>query len=137
MRVKSRTMVIGVLVVCVVVSLAAYAAFALPGDQPGGTGDPLVTQSYVDQFTQWRVLELNIDQTMNCHAGTEFITRRGQAIIVDSTGNGIPDVTGGEDVFASSLAPLNHMLIVPRDDGRGIKAMSPVVVLYRGYVTVN
>ena len=136
MKAKSKLVIVGV-VVCTVVLALTYAAFAVTGDQPGGTGDPLVSQSYVDQFTQWKVLELNADQTMRCHAGTEFITRRGQAIIVDSTGNGIPDVTGGEDIFANSLAPINHMLIVPRDDGRGLKAMSPVVVLYRGYVTVN
>jgi len=118
-------------------SALGYSASAVTGDEPGGSGDPLVTQSYVDQFTQWRVLELRADQIMTCRAGAEFITRRGQAVIVDSTGNGIPDVTGGEDIFANNNVPLNHMLIVPRDDGRGIKALSPVVVLYRGHVTVN
>ena len=134
---RSKMMVIGIVIALVLVSAVGYAAFAVNDEQPGGSGDPLVTQSYVDQFTQWRVLELGTDQIMRCHAGTEFITRRGQAIIVDSLGNGIPDVTGGEDIFANSLAPLNHMLIVPRDDGRGIKALSPVVVMYRGYATVD
>ena len=130
-------MLVGIVVVMTIVAALGYSAYAVTGADPGGSGDPLVTQSYVDQFTQWRVLELGTNQIMRCHAGTEFITRRGQAVIVDSTGNGIPDVTGGEDIFAGNAAPLNHMLIVPRDDGRGIKALSPVVVLYRGHVTVN
>ncbi|MCL2766534.1 MAG: hypothetical protein FWD21_02475 [Peptococcaceae bacterium] len=137
MNVKYKRMFIGMVVALAMVSALGYSAFAVTGNEPGGSGDPLVTQSYVDQFTQWRVLELRTDQVMRCYAGTEFIMRRGHAVIVDSTGNGIPNVTGGEDIYANGIAPLNHMLIVPRDDGRGIKALSPVVVLYRGHVTVN
>jgi hypothetical protein len=121
----------------VIVSALGFRAFALTDNDPGGSRDPLVTQSYVDQFTQWRVLELNTGQVMRCYAGTEFITRRGHAVVVDTTGNGIPDITGGKDVFANNEVSLNHMLIVPRDDGRGIRAQSPVVVLYRGPVTVR
>jgi len=121
----------------IVISILGYSAFAGTDDEPGGSNDPLVTQSYVDQYMQWKVAELKTGQVLQCHAGTEFIPRRGQAVVVDSTGNGIPDVTAGADIYAGGTAPLNHLLIVPRDDGRGIKAQSPAVVMYRGGATVK
>lgn len=126
-----------VLLAVLVISVLSYAAFAGTDDEPGGSNDPLVTQSYVDQYMQWQVADLKTGQVLQCHAGTEFIPRRGQLVVVDSTGNGIPDVTVGADIHAGSTALLNHLFIVPRDDGRGIKALSPAVVMYRGGATVR
>lgn len=126
-----------VLLAVIVVSVLGYAAFAGTDDEPGGSNDPLVTQSYVDQYMQWKVADLKTGQVLQCHAGTEFIPRRGQLVVVDSTSNGIPDVTVGADIHVGSTATLNHLFIVPRDDGRGVKALSPAVVMYRGGVTVR
>ncbi|MCL6635950.1 MAG: hypothetical protein K6T29_09335 [Peptococcaceae bacterium] len=112
--------------------LAGYAAFAGDGDEPGGSGDPLVTRSYVDQYVQWKVADLKAGQVLTGRAGSEFIVRRGQAVVVDATGNGVPDVTGGLDLYNGERAPLNHLLVFPREDGRGIRAAGPVVVMYRG-----
>lgn len=127
-----------VLLATIVAAALTYSAFAGTEDEPGGSNDPLVTQSYVDQYMQWQVVELKEGQVLQCHAGTEFIPRRGQAVIVDTTGNGIPDVTEGRDIYVNELVSLNHLLIVPRDDGRGVKAQSAsVVLLYRGSATVR
>ncbi|OPY56459.1 MAG: hypothetical protein A4E55_02098 [Pelotomaculum sp. PtaU1.Bin035] len=120
-----------------VIAILGYSAFAGTDDEPGGSNDPLVTQSYVDQYVQWKVVELKAGQVLQGHAGSELIPRRGQAVIVDPAGNGVPDVTAGADIFAGSPAPVNHLLVVPRDDGRGVKAQSPVVLLYKGGVTVR
>jgi len=114
-----------------------YAAFAGTESDPGGSGDPLVTQSYVDQYVQWKVLELETGQVLKGHAGTEIIVRRGQAIVIDSVGNGIPDITSGVDIYAGSTVPNNHLLVIPRDDGRGVGAKSAVVVMYRGGASVQ
>lgn len=133
---KTKTVFIVALAV-IVISILGYSAFAGTDDGPGGSNDPLVTQSYVDQYMQWKVAELKTGQVLQCHAGTEFIPRRGQVVVVDSTGNGIPDVTAGADIYAGSAVPLNHLLIVPRDDGRGVKAQSPAVMMYRGGVTIQ
>lgn len=109
-----------------------YAAFAGTESEPGGSGDPLVTQSYVDQYVQWKVVELKAGQVLTGRAGTELIVRRGQASVIDPVGNGIPDVTSGVDINAGNVVPINHLLVIPREDGRGIKAVSPVVAMYRG-----
>ncbi|BAF60958.1 MAG: hypothetical protein HPY89_05220 [Pelotomaculum sp.] len=136
MRLNKAKTAIMLLIAGAVLSLLGYAAFAGDGE-PGGSGDPLVTQSYVDQYVQWRVAELKSGQVLKGGAGTEIIVRRGQAAVVDSTGNGIPDLTAGADIYGGSTVPVNHLLLVPREDGRGVKALSPVVVMYRGEATIR
>lgn len=112
--------------------LLAYAAFAGTGADPGGSDDPLVTQSYVDMYTQWQVGDLKAGQVFKGHAGTELIVRRGQSVVMDSTTNGIPDLTAGVDLRAGDVVPLNHLLLIPKKDGRGVRALSPLVIMYRG-----
>jgi len=114
-----------------------YAAFAGTESEPGGSGDPLVTQSYVDQYVQWNVVELKEGQVLKGQAGLELIVRRGQALVVDPVGNGIPDLTSGTDIRAGSAVPVNHLMLIPREDGRGIKATLPVVAMYRGGVLIQ
>lgn len=121
-----------VLLAVVALSFLGYAASAGTGGDPGGSGDPLVTRSFVDQYVQWKVAELNTGQVLRGRAGSELILRRGQAAVVDPTGNGVIDLTAGVDIFARGEVPANHLLVIPREDGRGIKAESPVVVMYRG-----
>jgi hypothetical protein len=115
----------------------AYAAFAATGSDPGGSGDPLVAQSYVDQYVQWNVAELDAGQVLTGRAGTEIIVRRGQAVVIDPAGNGIPDITAGVDIYAGSTTPNNHLLIIPRDDGRAVGAKSDIVVMYRGGASIQ
>ena len=137
MRLNRVKIAVMVLLATVALSLLGYAAFAGTDSEPGGSGDPLVTQSYVDQYMQWKVADLKTGQVLTGRAGSELILRRGQAAVVDPTGNGIPDITAGVDIYAGNGAPINHLLVIPREDGRGIKAMSPVVVMYRGGATVH
>lgn len=131
MRSKKLKITIAVLVAAAV-SLLGFTAFAGTDGEPGGSGDPLVAQSYVDQYVQWKVADLKAGQVLKGRAGTEIILRRGRAEVVDPIGNGIPDVTAGADIYAKDVVPMNHLLVIPREDGRGVKAMSPVVVMYRG-----
>lgn len=125
-----------VLAVVLALALWGITAFADNAD-PGGSGDPLVTQSYVDQYVQWEVADLKAGQVLKGKAGTELIVRRGQAVVVDSSGNGIPDVTAGADITANNIVPLNHLLIIPREDGRGIQVTDFAVVMYRGGATIK
>ncbi|MBP7332762.1 MAG: hypothetical protein BWY65_01976 [Firmicutes bacterium ADurb.Bin373] len=114
-----------------------YSAFAGADSDPGSSGDPLVTQSYVDRYVQWEVVELEKGQVLKGDAGTEIIVRRGETVVIDPVGNGIPDLTAGADIFAGSSVPNNHLLLIPRDDGRAIGAKSAAVVMHRGGATVR
>ncbi|MDD2553208.1 MAG: hypothetical protein PHP51_01365 [Desulfotomaculaceae bacterium] len=132
---KHRTII---LVLLTAASLfIVYTAFAGADSDPGSSGDPLVTQSYVDQYVQWEVVELEMGQVLNGYAGTEIIVRRGKTVVVDPSGNGIPDLTAGADIFAGSSVPNNHLLLIPRDDGRAVGAQSAAVVMYRGGASVR
>lgn len=136
MRLNKIKMIIPVLLIAAGLFIV-YTAFAGAESDPGGSGDPLVTQSYVDQYVQWKVAELGTGQVLKGHAGTEIIVRRGQAVVIDPVGNGIPDLTSGADIFAGSTVPNNHLLVIPREDGRSVGARSAVVVMYRGGATVQ
>lgn len=123
---------------------AAMAGFAGSGD-PGTPEDPLVTRSYVDarlkayadKYLQWQVVDLAQGKQLVGSAGTELVVRVGQAAVVDPTGNGIPDLTGGANIAAGQNVAPNHHLIIPRTDGRGVSARTKAVIMYRGEITVR
>ncbi|MCD5407245.1 MAG: hypothetical protein LRZ99_06105 [Desulfotomaculum sp.] len=65
-------------------------------------------------------------------AGTEVVLRSGRATCIDPTTNGILNITSGGNVFNGQQVPLNNMLVIPRSDGRGFKADTPVYIMYKG-----
>jgi len=140
-----RKVVVAVLLV-LAAAAAGYATLAAAADQgePGSRLDPLVTKSFVEKYVQevlgtagspglqWQVKNLSAGQQFIGGAGTEFIVRTGNAAVVDPTGSGLPDVTAGTSVANGRPAAQNHLFIIPRSDGRGIRAQSPVIIMYRG-----
>lgn len=128
------------------IALAVYGRLAVAAgqDEPGSRSDPLVTKSFVEKYVkevlgptasaelQWQVKNLATGQEFTGGAGTEFIVRTGQAIIIDPKGSGIPDLTAGTNVTNDQSVTRNHLYIIPRPDGRGIRAQSPVIIMYRG-----
>ena len=115
---------------------AGRAAGAATTD-PGSDADPLVSKSYVDQYTQLQVVQLKAGQTLTAEAGAEIILRAGQATAVETGGAGLSDVTGASDLRNGDKVPANHLLIVPRTDGRGIAAQTDCWVVVRGVFTVK
>lgn len=99
---------------------------------PGSGGDPLVSKSYVDQYTQWRVVNVPKGQQLVADAGLELVVRAGQAAAVASNQGGLSDLTAGVDRQQGEALPANHLLVVPRGDGRGLIAKGDLVLLVRG-----
>lgn len=64
--------------------------------------------------------------------GTEIIVRSGSGLVLASEGGGLQDMTEGEDLLAGSEVPKYHLVIVPREDGRGILATKDLIVMVRG-----
>jgi hypothetical protein len=53
--------------------------------------------------------------------GAEIIVRSGKVrVIAGEKGDGIPDVTEGTDLKGNEVVPLNHLLLIPRTDNRGV-----------------
>lgn len=116
---------------------------------PGSEQDPLVSRSYVDQKVDEAinqkvaqelamvVVEVPAGKQIICSAGTEVIVRGGTATVIDTQMGGLADVTGGKDLRKGEQAPANHLLIVPRDDGRGLKATTALILMVRGSYSIQ
>lgn len=112
-----------------------------------GTDDPLITESYLnDVFMQevkdyidankggssFEVLSIEKGKTFIGKSGCEVILRQGKAEILGSDLGGLSDVTLAGDLSTGYDMPANHLLIIPRDDGRGFKAKTNVVIMVKG-----
>ena len=139
------------------IALAAVLVFSInvKADvaEPGSEADPVVTKSYVDKVladlkqyvdsksgnsASLEIVYMEKRQHILGDKGTEMILRSGIATAVDSGNGGLADVTQGKDIVNGENISQNHLLIVPREDGRGMKAENDnVVVLVRGNYTLE
>jgi hypothetical protein len=142
---------IKIISILIIITLLAAATVYAAG--PGSTEDPLVTKSYVDEqirqligtgtgggggVVELVVEELKVGQILIAGAGTEFILRGGKATAYGDGANGIPNLTSGADIKIGNSIPLNHLLLFPRDDERGIKITAgPAFVMIRGPYSIR
>lgn len=78
------------------------------------------------------VVEIKTGEKIICGAGTELILRGGEAKIIGSELGGLTNVTLGKDFVSGMAAVPNNLLIVPRDDGRGVYTDSYAIFMVRG-----
>ncbi len=145
---KTKAVLVSLLLVAA--AMIGYAGLAAADSRdPGSISDPLVTKSFVEKYVQeyinnlvpqggsgslvWTVVNLEAGQEFIGKAGTEIIVRSGSAVVVDPSSGGIPDLTDGKNVMAGQVVANNHLLSVPRSDGRGIQAQKPATIMYRGF----
>ncbi|NDL67658.1 hypothetical protein [Anaerotalea alkaliphila] len=130
------------------------------GVDPGSMQDPLVTKSYVDQkiaeisgvvevpatepapaveIPTFVVVQAKAGQQVLCEESTELILRAGKAAAIgNSGGDGLSNVTLGADLKDGQDVPMNHLLIIPRTDGRGIKVLQDnTFVMVRGSYSIR
>lgn len=104
---------------------------------PGSEGDPLVSKSYVDGKTSYVPLQLQPGQSLIGDEGTEIILRSGEGVAIDNGANGVSDISGGRDLMSGMKVELNHLLLIPRSDGRGIQVSTEAWVMIRGSYTIR
>ncbi|MDF2949484.1 MAG: hypothetical protein K0R07_1518 [Sedimentibacter sp.] len=78
------------------------------------------------------VVEIKTGEKIICGAGTEIILRGGEAKIIGSELGGLTNVTLGKDFVTGMDVVPNNLLIVPRDDGRGVYTDSYAIFMVRG-----
>lgn len=154
---KNNIKKIGIGIVTVSILFGTNLVFS----EPGTITDPLVTLSYVEEkieevkdyideklskvnssvdnsseSNKWVVVEVPTGKSLIAKDGTEIILRSGNAraiaVVVNGIMNGLTNVTEGRDLAMEETITANHLLIVPRDDGRGIRALSHCFVLVKG-----
>ncbi len=89
---------------------------------PGSTGSAAALE----------VVEINAGEKIIAGAGTELILRGGEAKIIGSELGGLTNVTMGKDFVSGMAAVANNLMIVPRDDGRGVYTDSYAIFMVRG-----
>ena len=143
-------------VLVILMAVAIFFIFTLGARadvvEPGSENDPLVTKSYVDKAlfnlkqhvdsrsggsASFEIVYLEQGQQLIGDRGTEIILRSGIGTVVDTGNGGLADITEGKDITNGENVLQNHLLIVPRDDGRGVKAVnSNVILLVKGGYTL-
>ncbi|MCL2456352.1 MAG: hypothetical protein FWD19_02235 [Defluviitaleaceae bacterium] len=101
---------------------AALQIIPGPGDEPRETAPRLVP---------FEVVNPQAGQIIIFEAGAEFILRGGKANAITGV-NGIPDVTAGADILNGENIGLNHLMMVPVSDGRGIHFLAESWLMVRG-----
>ncbi len=124
----------------------------------GSDTDPLISKSYLD--TKMNELKSYIDSKTSSNSGsastftpilvpakatllggegTELILRSGAATAIEFDKNGIADVTAGKDLRQGIAVPKNHLILIPKEDGRGIKISNSedAWVMVKGTYTVK
>ncbi len=122
----------------------------------GSEADPLVSKSYVDDKINqvmnmigsdssgtvsaggsYIPVSVGVGKTIIGGEGTEMILRAGKGDIVISGKEGIVDATTGQALYNGHKATLNHIMIVPRDDGRGVKVTEAAWFLVKGGYSIK
>ncbi len=108
--------------------------------EPGSSADPIAAKSYVDEVAQkgtYKTITLPRGAKLVAAAGVEMIIREGSAIAIDSASGGLSDVTKARDIKGGEIIPLNHLIVVPRTDGRGFRVDTyRVIVIIKGAYTI-
>jgi hypothetical protein len=92
---------------------------------------------YVDGRAAFKVVDLPRGSTITGESGTEIVLRGGRATAVASNLGGLFDATGAIDVAQAETVKANHLLVVPRADGRGLRATADAILMVKGNYTVK
>jgi hypothetical protein len=76
---------------------------------------------------------MNWNQRIRAKSGTlEIIVRPGSRARVTAPGSdsiGIADITSGKELLGGDITPINHLLVIPRADRRGLVILSDTATL--------
>ena len=82
---------------------------------------------------------IHIGNSLIGDAGTEIILRYSSSSTnaITSDLGGLSDLTGGVDLPNGETIPKNHLLIIPRSDGRGVSVTEYAIFMVKGSYNVN
>ncbi|MCF0151193.1 MAG: hypothetical protein HUJ80_07270 [Firmicutes bacterium] len=85
----------------------------------------------------FQVVEVPAGTRVIGEEGTEMIVRSGYAYAIDNGVDGISDLTAGADLKGDTQIQKNHLLLIPRSDGRGIRCDGLCYVMIKGSYSFN
>lgn len=86
----------------------------------------------VEPAPAYKVVVVDAGKKMLTGEGTEFILRSGRArALIPIEGTGIVNLTTGKNLVDGDLLEQDHLLLSPRDDGRGIITETQCIFLVK------
>ncbi len=88
--------------------------------------------------SQYEVIELSYGDALYAVSACDIMLRSGSAsCIAPDAGQGIADYTDAAEIYDGQALTKNHMCLIPRGDGRGVRAASEsVFIMVRGDYTI-
>lgn len=156
---KFHRIITGVLIVALLCVIAVFAE----GDSYSSADDPPVTYSYVTQILKAQIKQEILseleDSDLSSGGGSmsayevvyatqgqqiiagdacEIILRAGSAKAVSSFAEqGLSDVTSGGELLNGNSLAINHYVLIPRGDGRGVEVTTnSAYFMIRGEYTI-
>ena len=130
---KKTVMVLSALLILFIIgSMAA---------EPGTEGNPLVTKDYIESTVypavRFKLVTVPAGKSVVCASSSEIVLRMGKCTVIGTEKGGVSDVTMGYDLPSGTSVQGNHLLIVPTDDGRGVKTDTECILMIKGSYTIN
>lgn len=152
-----------ILCICIAAAILPLIFIFAQASEPGSSGDPLVSRSYVDakiaevknligtpttnsqdtagtQSTSQAFEPVNatVGQIVIGGEGAEIILRSGKGVGYCTGSDGVVNVTTGVELFNGYEVAKNNLIIVPRNDGRGVKVIEDAWFIIKGdYYILN
>lgn len=82
-------------------------------------------------------VQLSSGQCLIGGEGAEIIFRSGNAIVYSENDMGVIDVSSGKELFNGEGISANHLLIVARKDGRGVRAIKESWFMVKGGYSIK
>lgn len=166
-RVKKKyVMTVIVIFVYSLLLIQIVQAVSVSAADPGTDANPLVSQDYVDakvkdsiskiseltdtidtltkqvqqlqdHGVKFEVLSIKAGQKVIAGASAEIVLRSGKATAIAGASGGVSDLISGKDLKTGNAITVNHLLLIPVDDGRGLKATTDIWILIKGTYTVK
>ena len=80
----------------------------------------------------FELITLAENESLICETGTEIIIRSGRCVAIATEAGGLSDTTDGIDIPNNEIIQKNHLIIVPKNDGRGIRCEITGAVMVKG-----
>lgn len=89
---------------------------------------------------QYTVLHVMQGTVVNASAACDIMLRAGEAeaVVPESAQGNLSDYTAGSEIENGQAIPLNHMILIARGDGRGVRVLSSeAYIMIRGEYSID
>lgn len=83
------------------------------------------------------VLQMNKGQKLILSGGSEVVLRSGSATAIKGESGTLVDISTGTDLTDGAKVPLQHLVITPKGDGRGLTITSSSYLIVKGGYSIK